>query len=420
MKKKKMNNSVGEEKVPKYSRYLLVGSLEANTGKSATVLGLASQLREKGLPIVYGKPLGNSIGSKNARSQAEPWERGPQVGDADVEFIASTLELPPALLLPTILCVDEQSIETGLSVGKDSSAKKLRDRSADGPKNRTGRSGLLEIYSQVPSDSLVLLEGPGTLAEGSLFNLSLLQIATVVEAAVLLVARFNSEGMVDELLSAKQRLGDQLVGVLINDITNEKRGNVQQTIVPFLEAQGIPVLGKLPRSNLLQSVSVFELVQQLDAEVLCCPDRLDLMVESLRVGAMNVNSALRYFAKGENMAVVTGGDRTDLQLAALETSTQCLVLTGLIPPSEMILNRAEELEVPILSVDKDTLSTIEIIDSTFGRVRLREPVKVECIQKLMASHFDIDRLLELLGRIPEHERISECGEERTVAPAGKG
>ncbi|MBC6423657.1 MAG: phosphotransacetylase family protein [Hormoscilla sp. SP12CHS1] len=384
--------------MPKYSRYLLVGSLEANTGKSATVLGLASQLREKGLPIVYGKPLGNSIG--------EDYAKNAQVGDADVEFIASTLELPPDLLLPTILCVDEQSIETGLSVGKDSSAKTLRDRTV------TGRSGLLEIYSQVPSDSLVLLEGPGTLAEGSLFNLSLLQIATVVEAAVLLVARFNSEGMVDGLLSAKQRLGDRLVGVLINDITNEKRGNVQQTIVPFLEAQGIPVLGRLPRSNLLQSVSVFELVQQLDAEVLCCPDRLDLMVESLRIGAMNVNSALKYFAKGENMAVVTGGDRTDMQLAALETSTQCLVLTGLIPPSEMILNRAEELEVPILSVDKDTLSTVEIIDSTFGRVRLREPVKVECIQKLMASHFDIDRLLELLGRIPE------CGEERTVGWEG--
>ncbi len=361
--------------MPKYSRYLLVGSLEANTGKSATVLGLASQLRSKGLPIVYGKPLGNSIGSKNVKNA--------QVGDADVEFIASTLELPPESLLPTILCVDEQSIETGLSVGKVQTV--------------TGRSGLLEIYSQVPSDSLVLLEGPGTLAEGSLFDLSLLQIATVVEAAVLLVARFNSEGMVDGLLSAKQRLGDRLVGVLINDITTEKRGNVQQTIVPFLEAQGIPVLGRLPRSNLLQSVSVFELVQQLEAKVLCCSDRLGLMVESLRIGAMNVNSALKYFAKGENMAVVTGGDRTDIQLAALETSTQCLVLTGLIPPSEMILNRAEELEVPILSVDKDTLSTVEIIDRTFGKVRLHEPVKVECIQKLMASHFDIDRLLEQLG-----------------------
>ena len=359
--------------MPKYSRYLLVGSLKANTGKSATVLGLASQLRSKGLPIVYGKPLGNSIGSKNAKNA--------QVEDADVEFIASTLELPPESLLPTILCVDEQSIETGLSVGKD----------------QTVTHQLLEIYSQVPSDSLVLLEGPGTLAEGSLFDLSLLQIATVVEAAVLLVARFNSEGMVDGLLSAKQRLGDRLVGVLINDITTEKLEMFDQTIVPFLEAQGIPVLGRLPRSNLLQSVSVFELVQQLEAEVLCCSDRLGLMVESLRIGAMNVNSALKYFAKGENMAVVTGGDRTDIQLAALETSTQCLVLTGHIPPSEMILNRAEELEVPILSVDKDTLSTVEIIDSTFGKARLHEPVKVECIQKLMASHFDIDRLLEQLG-----------------------
>lgn len=368
-----MNNSVGETQVPKYSKYLLVGSLEANAGKSATILGLASQLRSQGLPIVYGKPLGNSFRFLNANTA--------QVGDADVEFIASTLELPPERKLPTILCVDEQMIETGLSVGKE----------------RTDYQQLLEKYSQVPSDSLVLLEGPGTLAEGSLFDLSLLQIATVVSAAVLLVVRFNSERMVDGLLSAKQRLGDRLVGVLINDITADQLTLCDRTIVPFLEAQGIPVLGRLPRSNLLQSVSVRELVQQLDAEVLCCPDRLDLMVESLRIGAMNVNSALKYFTKGENMAVVTGGDRADIQLAALDTSTQCLVLTGQIPPSQMTLNRAEELEVPILSVDKDTLSTVEIIDNTFGKVRLHEPVKVECISSLMASHFALDRLLALLG-----------------------
>lgn len=353
----------------KYSRYLLVGSLEANAGKSATVLGLASQLRSLGLPIVYGKPLGNCIGSKNG-----------QGGDADVEFIASTLELPPESLLPTIMCLDSQKIETRL-LGKD----------------RTDYQQLLEIYSQVSSDSLVLLEGPGTLAEGSLFDLSLLQMGTVISAGVLLVVRFNLEETIDELLSAKERLGDRLVGVLINDITTIELEIFDQTIVPFLEAQGVPVLGRLPRSNLLQSVSVFELVQQLEAEVLCRPDRLDLMVESLRIGAMNVNSALKYFAKGENMAVVTGGDRADIQLAALETSTQCLVLTGHIPPSDMILNRAEELEVPILSVDKDTLTTVEIIDRTFGKVRLHEPVKVECIKKLMADHFDIDRLLEQLG-----------------------
>ena len=67
----------------------------------------------------------------------------------------------------------------------------------------------------------------------------------------------------------------------------------------------------------MRSISVRDIVGRLKADVLCCGDRLDLMVETLTIGAMNVNSALRYFRKGINMAVVTGGDRADIQLAAL-------------------------------------------------------------------------------------------------------
>jgi hypothetical protein len=100
------------------------------------------------------------------------------------------------------------------------------------------------------------------------------------------------------------------------------------------------------------------------------------------------------------MAVVTGGDRADIQMAALETSTQCLILTGQLPPQPFILTRAEELEIPILSVDLDTLSTVEIVDNAFGQVRLHEPIKVHCIQHLMSQHFDIERLMSQLGLEP--------------------
>lgn len=120
------------------------------------------------------------------------------------------------------------------------------------------------------------------------------------------------------------------------------------------------------------------------------------MVETLTIGAMNVNSALRYFRKGINMAVVTGGDRTDIQFAALETSTQCLVLTGQIPPIPTILERATDLEIPILAVDSDTLSTVERIDELFGQVRLHQPIKVKCVQDLVAAHLDLDRLMHLI------------------------
>ncbi len=349
-------------------KYLAIGSTESYSGKSATILGIAHQLQQKGLEVAYRKPLGTYLNGIRSDEVEE-----------DIQFMNNILNLPEEQVKCPLLCLDAETIEKRLR-GDDS----------------TNYRQSLKAYLEPAGGDLILLEGPGTLCEGSLFDLSLLDIATEIDASVLLVARFHSILIVETLLSAKQHLGPRLLGVLINDISTDQIQVVESTVRPFLEQQGIPVLGLLPRSELLRSVSVRELVHQLQAEVLCRPDRLDLMVESLKIGAMNVNAALKYFRRGRNMAVVTGGDRADISMAALETSTHCLILTGHIPPQSFILNRAEELEIPILSVDLDTLTTVEIIDRAFGQVQLHEPIKVQCIQQLMAEHFDLDRLMNLL------------------------
>lgn len=352
-------------------KHLLVGSIEAYSGKSAIILGLAQQLKEQGLAIAYGKPLATS-----ANCAVDPV-------DEDVRFIAQTLQLPEDRLRPTLLMLNPEMV---------------RQRLQGNDQNNYAQS--LKQYHQLEGGDLVILEGPGFLEEGSLFDLSLLQIAQAVNASILLTALFHPTSLVDSLLSAKERLGDRLLGVLINDIPADQISLIDTTIKPFLEAQSIPIFAMLPSNRLLRSVSVRELVRQLNAEVLCRSDRLDLLVEKLTIGAMSVSSALKYFRNTQNMAVVTGGDRTDIQLAALETATQCLILTGHIPPSPSILTRAEDLEIPILSVDLDTLTAVEIIERTFGQVRLQEAVKVDCIQQMMAKHFDIERLMSQLNLKP--------------------
>jgi uncharacterized protein len=352
----------------KSTKYLLIGSTTAYSGKSATVLGIAHQLKHQGLDISYGKPLGDAMKVDGK--------------EADVDLIAQVLGLPVDRIHPTLLYLDQETINKRLG-GEDS-----QDYQAN-------------LRQYVGSGDLALLEAPATFGEGNLFDLCLRQIVEVLDGSVLLVARFHPQDLVDSLLAGKRELGDRLAGVLINDIPQDELDLAETKIRPYLERQGIPVLGMMPRSSILRSVSVRQLVQQLQAEVLCRGDRLDLMVESLTIGAMNVNSALKYFRKGTNMAVVTGGDRSDIQLAALETSTNCLILTGQIAPQPFILSRAEDLEIPILSVDLDTLSTVEIIDHAFGHVRLYEPIKINCIQQLMVEHFDIDRLMNHLKIEPK-------------------
>lgn len=358
--------------MPRSTKHLLIGSLDSYSGKSTAVLGLAHSLQKHGLDIAYGKPVGTFINET-------PTGVGLCGLDADVGFLANTLNLGGDRLRPTLVMLNQDSLSQVMTEGS--------------PRNYTPELQESMASHAVP---LVLLEGPGTLEEGYLYGLSLHQMAEAIDAAIILVIRFHDLTSVDRLLVAKERLGNRLVGVILNDVPKPMMPQMTSLVQPFLESHGVPVVGLLPHSEILKSVSVGELVHRLNAKVLCAKERMDLMVETLFIGAMNVNSALEYFRQGHNMAIVTGGDRADLQLAALETSTQCLILTGHVNPSAQILARAEEMEIPILTVDLDTLSTVEIIEHAFAQVRLHDGSKREYVFRLSEDAFYIDRLLNLL------------------------
>ncbi|MGH2414071.1 MAG: AAA family ATPase, partial [Microcystaceae cyanobacterium] len=177
----------------KSAKYLLIGSIEAYSGKSGTILGMTHQLTDKGVVVAYGKPLGTYLSDGDAGTVEE-----------DVRFIAQTLNLSEQQVLSPLLCLDGETISRRLQ-GQDT----------------TDYCQLLRGYTQKLAGDLVLLEGPGTLCEGSLFQLSVEHMMQEVDALLLLVTRYSSLLLVDELLKAKQSFGERLVGVVINDIPPE-------------------------------------------------------------------------------------------------------------------------------------------------------------------------------------------------------
>ncbi len=346
------------------AKYLIIGSLEPFGGKTGVILGIIHQLKSRNIDVSYIKPISSSFDEEE---------------DVDTKLIEKILSLPQDRIVPPLIHMDWDKISQKIE-------------------NQDTNDYLSNIISQIKSiqGDLVLIEGAGTLDEGALFGLSLSEMAEKIDCPVVLVVKTKGYPPVDSILKAKKELGNRLIGIVINGVLPEQVDMIQTQLKPYLIAQGIPVLGILPQNSLLASISVREIAKQLRARILCRSDRLDLMVESLMIGAMNVNAALEYFRKYRNKAVVTGSDRTDLHFAALETSTSCLILTGTTPPDPILLSRAEDLEVPVLAVNLDTLTTIEIIENSFGRARIQEDIKINCIQELMAQYFDFAHLLERL------------------------
>jgi BioD-like phosphotransacetylase family protein len=353
---------------------LYVTSLHTFGGKTAVCLALARRLQRDGYEVGYFKPL-----------STQPWEPVPgRALDEDADFVRRTLGL-------------EESAESLVGVAMTPSL--LRDVLC-GRSKRDLMSEVCAAYEKVASGKdVLLLEGGASLREGFGVGLGTPEVADVLDVPVLAVIRFGNEmGLVDDCLVARLRLGKRLLGLLINAVPGRAAKFVEQVACSCLEKQGVAVLGVLPRKEDLQAISVGELAQVLGAEFLALPAKEDVLVENLVVGAMSVAQALPRIRRiPGSKAVITGGDRADIQLAALETATACLVLTGHLRPQPEILRRAEEVGVPVLLVRENTMETVEAIERVFGKTRLGQPEKLERFEALMEEHFDFRQLCEGLG-----------------------
>jgi uncharacterized protein len=350
---------------------LYITSTETFSGKSALCVCLAKRLQRDGYRSGYMKPV--RTGMRLAGGLV----------DEDAEFFKQMFGLPDSLEDMVPVDVTRQTLEAILR-GEETIDFVARLKSA---------------YERVAHErDVIILEGGCNLREGYLIGLPTPQVGDLLGARELVVVKYNDDLQVlDDALTARVRLGESLIGVVLNAVPRQQMPFVQETIKPALEARGVPVLAVLPQERLLLSVSVGDLAEFLSGKILCCADKADELVEHLMVGAMSVDSALTYFRRKPNKAVITGGDRPDIQLAALETSTKCLILTGNLSPSPIILGRAEEVGVPMILVRQDTLSAVEVIERFFGKTRFHLEKKVERFEELLEDRFDYARLYDALG-----------------------
>ena len=349
---------------------LFIGSTAGNSGKTLITVGLGLALKECGYKVGYVKPLGKLPITVDGKTV-----------DADAHFLKGILNLAEPLeqICPVILT-------------QDLVARGLRGEIPD------LRSKIQQAYDTISAGKdITLIGGAGSLADGSFLGISGTRLAKEFRSPVLLIDVYTNEVCLDCILTAKESLGDRLMGVVMNRVTPQSLPEVEQMIVPFLGSKGVEVLGVLPLDRVLDAVTVRQMTEILDGKVLCGQDRLDEFVERFSVGAMDVDAALGYFRKLPNKAVITGGHRADIQLAALETSTKCLVLTGDQMPNEIIISRAREVGVPMISVHFDTLTTVEKLEAVLGRIRIREEQKVQRARELLRDRLNYRRIVEKLG-----------------------
>ncbi|WP_126663556.1 phosphotransacetylase family protein [Haloterrigena salifodinae] len=348
---------------------ILVSSLAESTGKTAITLALARLAAESGDSVGYMKPKGTRLESNVGKTLDED----PLLARELLDLEAEMHDLEPVVYSPTFV---EQAIR-----GRED-PDEIRER-------------VVEAFETLSDGrDRMFVEGGGEYDVGGIVDLTDADVAELLDARVVLVASHEVPGDIDDVLAAADAFGDRLAGVIFNDIADAVYDALETDVVAALEERGIPVFGVLPSERTLSGVTVGELAEELGASMLV-EDGRDAYVERFSVGAMGADSALRHFRRTKDAAVITGGDRAEIHTAALEApGVRCLILTGGHRPSGAIIGQAAEKGMPILSVQTDTLTTVERAEDVVRSGRTRDEETVDRMAELLTDHAAVDSILD--------------------------
>lgn len=255
-----------------------------------------------------------------------------------------------------------------------------------------GGASLGPATGPVGEGDLLLVEAPGVLfEEASAAWLS--PVADALDARVLVVGRFCNALRPAKLTPLLAPLRQRLAGLVINAVPAERRGWVSAKLAADFERAGIAVLGQLPLDRTMLSLTVGELAQAIDGNILCCDERSDDLLLHYLIGGRGWDPATPYLQRKSAFAFITRGDLQDVLLAATGApTTRCLVLTHGVAPSIAIRYRAEEAGIPIVLTPHGTVETMRRIDATLLRLRFKHPQKLDAWCQILAEHVRLDAL----------------------------
>lgn len=214
-------------------------------------------------------------------------------------------------------------------------------------------------------------------------------LAEALDAEIFLILWYDEhsmgEGDVSGIRAAVGRFGDRLSHIVINAVPELRMHYVETTLLPAIGDAGLPATTALKQDRTLSAPTMREIVEHLEADVVAYPEGLDVLVPRIMVGALALDGGIYYYGQTDEKIVLTRWDRPDLQMPAMATGCQGLILTGGQGPIPYVQNRVDELRIPVAVVPGGTIATAtRLSDGALGGRGQMHPDKVT----VMAGHLE--------------------------------
>jgi BioD-like phosphotransacetylase family protein len=337
----------------------VIASMRKSAGKTSVIVGIAAALNKK---MAYIKHFGERMLYRKKR-----------LWDYD------------SALITNLFGLKEDPVD--MSIGFDHS--KLRYMyDQEGTQKK-----LLETVANIGKDKeLLFIEGGRDLSYGMSVYLDTLSLAKYLGSRLVMVISGEEDTILDDILFLKKHVdfaGVNLSGVIVNKVQNLE--DFQNTHLPVIQKLGVRVLGVIPYQSDLTYFSVYYLADRLFAKVITGEGGLKKVIKNIVIGAWSANIFLQNpLFKKENKLVITGGDRTDMILAALEGDTSGIILTNNILPPSNIISKASEKNIPLLMVFSDTYQTAKQIESLEPLLTREDTEKVDLLKEMVQKHVQLN------------------------------
>ncbi|MBD3195130.1 MAG: AAA family ATPase [Candidatus Lokiarchaeota archaeon] len=333
-------------------------SLRERVGKTLISIGLIQKLKKDGYKVGYFKPIGTPKGAFTNKA------------DPDISFVMGCVE-PDDMLeynqISPVSIPDCYYVDLIDSERKEEYQKRIRESYIETTKNL----------------DYVIIEGAQSIKKYIRVGVDDLSIACVLGIDELVfIETESSDKCIDNLFFTKNYFDyreSKIKGVIFNKIDHDYLARIKELEKNHINRYGIPILGIVGKSLELMSPRVSEIQAALGASLLneSAADALENRAETYIIGAMGPQAALKYLRQVKQAAVITGGDRVDLALTALNQDVSVLILTGFIKPDTSVITAANEKNVPILLSPSDTYTTLRNME------RIRPGIQQDEIKKVL-------------------------------------
>lgn len=359
---------------------VFIAATRQNDGKTTTSLGLLAALKERHPRIGYIKPVGQRF-----------VEIEEQKIDEDTVLMDRVYQLDCPL-------VDMSPI----AVEPDFTRKYLESANYDVLVKR-----IQKAFDRVAWEKdFVLCEGSGHAGVGSVFDLSNARVAKILGAKAVIVSQGGIGKPIDEVAINQalfEKEGVEVIGVILNKVLPNKVDFIRDFASRGLKRKGLNLLGVIPHQPILSRPTLELIHEELHAEALNKSKQFTNLVDTVVVGAMGVQNAVKHFKCGA--LLIVPGDREDILLAAAtalsadKCSKPCLagmVLTDDIRPSGPVERILRDVPFPVLLAKKDSYTVASTVHDLTVKTRATDVDKISVIRDMIAKHVDVPRILSSL------------------------